>query len=248
MRGRVIGGGVPVSIRGIRNDDYNTATISRIISGGGTSKKFTFSVFFNPSTESGISSSFNFIEINTDASANFQIGVTTSTGVMTCVAKYAGTNVLQFSTTLTYSSIPQTISISIDLSDTGKRHVYVNGAAASVTWTTYTDSLMSFESTSPTIIGNGYRGNLSDIYFAPNQYIDLSVSANLAKFLTSSGYPADKGATGSLATGTAPFIYLTRRQSEDNSVFLANKGTGGGTFNTSPSGGWVEDNASIKVT
>lgn len=64
---------------------------------------------------------------------------------------------------------------------------------------------------------------LSELYFAPGQYLDLSVAANLAKFIDSNGNPVPLGTDGSLPTGTAPAIYLNNRAA----LAHINKGTGG---------------------
>jgi len=64
------------------------------------------------------------------------------------------------------------------MSDTGKRHVYLDGVAQSPTWTTYVDSALDFthsnyqvgRTNSPT---EHWAGELSDLYF-DTSYIDLS--------------------------------------------------------------------------
>ncbi len=85
-------------------------------------------------------------------------------------------------------------------------------------------------------------GDLAELYFAPGQYLDLSVGANLAKFIAG-GKPVSLGADGSTPTGTAPAIYLHIDDAEAAANFATNAGTGGNftvngtltTAGTSPS-------------
>lgn len=65
---------------------------------------------------------------------------------------------------------------------------------------------------------------IADLYIAFNQWLDLSVPANVEKFRSVAGKPVFLGADGSVPTGTAPTIFL----SGDASEFHINKGTGGG--------------------
>jgi len=68
-----------------------------------------------------------------------------------------------------------------------------------------------------------FAGCLSEVYFAPNQFLDISVEANRRKFISADFKPVDLGSDGSLPTGTAPILYL--RQNGSNK--LVNSGTGG---------------------
>jgi hypothetical protein len=118
---------------------------------------------------------------------------------------------------------------SVDLSNTGKRHLYMNDVS-DLTVTTYTDALMDFAS----IIadwgvggapsgGTKMFGDLAELYFAPGQYIDLSVEANRRKFRSAIGKPADLGSDGSTPTGTAPLIFFKGGATG----WATNAGTGG---------------------
>jgi hypothetical protein len=238
-----------VSNRGIRNDDYPlSGKINSRTIGGTDSKEFTFSVFFNVNNESALEDDVALAIMGNEANGFLQIGLNTITGQIIVVADYYGVRVLEFTvSTLFTKGIPQSLAISIDMSDTAKRFVAVNGVISAATWTVFSNSLLRFTNLSYAFAGQ-LLGNISDIYFAPDQYLDLSVPSNLAKLITSRGYPADKGATGSLVTGTSPLVYLSRRDGEDISVFLENKGTAGQTFATTPFGAWVEDDAPIKVS
>lgn len=74
-----------------------------------------------------------------------------------------------------------------------------------------------------------FNGCISEFYFSPGQYLDLSVSANRLKFRTADGKPAVLGESGSLPTGTPPIIYF--RNASD--LFNINLGTGGNFVVTS---------------
>lgn len=129
-----------------------------------------------------------------------------------------------------------TVTISIDTTNSSKRHVYVNGTAATVTWSTYTSGSIYFaqtwrigrEATTPY-----FNGRLGALWFNTS-YIDLSVPANLAKFVTGTGIdakPVDLGANGELPTGTSPLIYLPMYGNNAGK----NYGTGGDfTVNSGP--------------
>lgn len=83
-------------------------------------------------------------------------------------------------------------------------------------------------------------GCLSEIYFAPGQYLDFSVEANRRKFISATGKPVSLGITGATPTGTAPLVYLHLANNEVVANFATNRGTGGhfaitGTLDTSSS-------------
>jgi len=74
-------------------------------------------------------------------------------------------------------------------------------------------------------------GCISELYFAPGQYLDFSVEANRRKFITAEGTPQSLGTNGQDPTGTIPAIYL--KGSSTN--YGVNSGSGGnftatGTF------------------
>lgn len=69
--------------------------------------------------------------------------------------------------------------------------------------------------------------DLAEFYFAPGQYLDISVEANRRKFTSAAGKPVDLGADGSNPTGSAPLIYLSVRPGDTAADFCTNRGTGG---------------------
>lgn len=140
------------------------------------------------------------------------------------------------------------IVISVDLSSTSTRFVALNGQLQSVGYGDYTNSTINFApATNPRIsvgastrlspggggVDSYYSGNIGAIYLSTS-YIDLSVPANLAKFVTGTGInasPVDLGATGQLPTGTSPLVYLPLYGNNAG----RNYGTGGNfTVNSGP--------------
>ncbi len=128
---------------------------------------------------------------------------------------------------------------SVDMSNTANRSVYINGQSATTSWSAYIDTNLHLTYSGS---GGGYyvgllsaffNGRLGHLYF-DTSYIDLSVPANLAKFVTGTGIdakPVDLGANGELPTGTAPLIYLPMFGNNAGK----NYGTGGDfTVNSGP--------------
>ena len=121
------------------------------------------------------------------------------------------------------------VMFSFDMSDTAKRHIYIDDVSALNTITTYNDEVLDF--TNPeTEIGATtggtlrHNGALADVWIDFGTYIDLSVAANRRKFINASGNPVNHGTDGSGPTGTAPEIFL----SGDTATWHTNDGSGGG--------------------
>lgn len=121
------------------------------------------------------------------------------------------------------------VMASVDLSDTAKRHIYVNGEEDLAVVNTYTDDTMDF--TMPDWGIAGYpdgtsllNGAIADLWFQPGLYIDLSDANNRRFFLRPDGNPVNMGADGSHVTGSAPLVFMTGNVES----WLTNKGTGGG--------------------
>ena len=134
------------------------------------------------------------------------------------------------------------VTLSVDLSSTSTRNVYINGEIVPTTWSTFTDGLINFNITSSALYQVGAQnatpssfhiGNIGGMFF-DTKYIDLSQPANLAKFVTGTGIdakPVDLGANGELPFGTAPLIYLPMYGNNAGK----NYGTGGDfTVNSGP--------------
>ena len=121
------------------------------------------------------------------------------------------------------------VMFSFDMSDTAKRHIYIDDASALNSVTTYNDEVLDF--TNPeTEIGATtggtlrHNGDIADFWMVFGTYIDLSVQANREKFISANGVPMYLGADGSLPLGKQPDIFL----SGDTATWHTNKGTGGG--------------------
>lgn len=131
---------------------------------------------------------------------------------------------------------------SVDMSDTSKRHLYVNDVSDLIV-TTYNNTNLVWTSADYAIgaaanASSKLSGDIADFWLAPGVYIDLSVQANRRKFISALGKPVDLGTTGNLPTGSSPLVFL----SGATPGWHTNDGTGGGftlhgalTTATSPS-------------
>jgi peroxiredoxin len=181
----------------------------------------------------------NIILFSDGAGAPKFYAVVTSAGKLQLVAWNAANSIIlnAITTTTLYVGKNYSIEVSIDLSDTGKRYIYINGEAAGVTWTTYTDDSIDFTLASPRVrIGCDrnttpsafWNGSIGDVYF-DTQYIDLSTSNPF--YDTDTDKPKFLGATGNLPTGSAPLVYLPMYGTSAGT----NLGTGGDfTVNSGP--------------
>jgi hypothetical protein len=122
------------------------------------------------------------------------------------------------------------VLFSVDLSDTAKRSIYLDGAAETPTWTTYSNTAIDFTRTSYAVgaFTNGtskFTGDLADFYLDMGTYTDFSDAAKRELFRDANGKPVYLGSDGSAPTGTAPEVFLS---GADLSAWPVNKGTGGG--------------------
>lgn len=111
---------------------------------------------------------------------------------------------------------------SVDLSDTGKRHVFVNGVDATPTWGTYVNEAINFNHGIDDYIGSTDGTETKDgrvaHLFHDYTYRDLTDSTELVKFYAGVGQPA----TGQASL--SPILYMPLIDD-----FL-NYGTGGSSF------------------
>ena len=118
---------------------------------------------------------------------------------------------------------------SFDMSDSNKRHIYVDDVSDITAPDIYIDDFI-YATVAETAIGGGqtgalkFSGDLADLWMDMGTYIDLSIESNRRKFISASGMPMYLGEDGSLPTGAAPDIFLTG----DTENWHTNKGTGGG--------------------
>jgi hypothetical protein len=170
-----------------------------------------------------------------DRDANYLVSISSSS--LTIQAKSSSTIRLQVIYPFTFTAGQwHHVVFSVDLNNTSNRHLYINGAAQSPTWTTYTNTTMDFTQANHYVGANRASGSpqdwldsdLAELWCGFGQYTDLSTPANLLKFRTAAGKPANLGDTGSVPTGTAPTVYLSVRDGDTASDFATNRGTGGG--------------------
>jgi hypothetical protein len=128
---------------------------------------------------------------------------------------------------------------SVDLTDTAKRHMYLNDEADNFTVGSWNDDTIDFTLADWGVGGcpDGDRklmGEMAELWFAPGVYIDFSVEANRRAFITAAGRPVHLGDNGELPTGSSPLVYLGNAFDS----FETNLGTGGGfSLNGSLDGG-----------
>lgn len=105
------------------------------------------------------------------------IGVTT--GDQLQFRFYNGTTAVCWvvvSNTIVYD-VDMSVQISFDLSDTAKRHVYINGVSVSATFSTYSNSTIT--QSTQIYIGSGFaenylNGSMGEFYYDTENYIDLA--------------------------------------------------------------------------
>jgi hypothetical protein len=243
------------------------------LTGIANSKTFTISFAFQRNVTGA--GNERIVELTTGGSDRFSIKYD-GTSIIEIFAASSSGDVLaaKFTAPTMVTGRNYVLTISIDLANTSNRYVYFNGQAASVTWNTYVDSAIQFAPASPDWCigasvpagpGRYYNGQLGALWFNTS-YINLSVPANLAKFVTGTGIdaaPADLGATGQLPTGTSPILYLPMYSNAPS----RNYGTGGdipqfgsnfagargpnefwGNLAFTNAGGWLSKTSSIGVS
>lgn len=216
--------------------DYLSRTTA--LNGATAGNAFTFACCFNWDGTSGQ----KLFEIAAPPNVRFQVAMDGGSPSKLVIAGETSAGVAGINASLITSTIAvgrnYVLVVSCDLSNTANRHITLNGVAQSVTWTTYTNVSIAFNSSNQYVgAQNGgislWNGRLGNVFF-DTRYIDLSNPDNLAKFVTGTGIdakPADLGANGELPFGTPPLIYLPMYG--DNA--WKNYGTGGDfTVNSGP--------------
>lgn len=108
------------------------------------------------------------------------------------------------------------ILCSVDLA-TNSKHVYINDATASGTWSDYSNDNIDFTKSyykigrasndSSPYLYSPITADLANFYL-DDSYIDISNATNRRKFISASGTPVDAGTDGSTPTGSQPLIYI----------------------------------------
>lgn len=108
-----------------------------------------------------------------------------------------------------------------DSTDSAKCKIYIDGTEGT-TLTTRTDLTIDYTHSSWLIAraSFGMDMDISEMYFAPNQWIDLA--SDITKFRSTGAAPVSLGADGSTPTGVQPILYY-----KDPNTSLVNLGSGG---------------------
>ncbi len=169
---------LPESVDFDGTNDYLSRTSDFI--GNVDGKTFTFSCFFYPSTDN----TFKVIYHSGDETS-YKVLVAVSNDKFIIVAKNsADAVILNIASDITTSKdTSYNAIVSLDLSDTGKRSIYINDVAASVTWSSYTNDSIDFTNTVHKIGAryatslSPFKGRLSHV-FLDYTYRDLSIESN----------------------------------------------------------------------
>ena len=124
------------------------------------------------------------------------------------------------------------ILVSIDLSSTGTRKIYINDvdATSGYSWLTYTNDSINFTVASNRVgrrydsSALQYGGNVASVFLA-HTYTDLTVQANRRKFIDSEG----AATTHATVSALSPIVYLPL---DDDYASGTNLGTGGSFTST----------------
>lgn len=103
----------------------------------------------------------------------------------------------------------------------GNNKMYIDRVDATVTINQRNDVVCDYTLTGWNVNAattGSWSGDIAEVYFAPNQWLDLTNPANVLKFTGSDGKPVSLG-----SDGTAPIVYLK----DAYSTFGTNSGTGG---------------------
>ena len=197
---------------------------------------FSISLSINPSQVASAVSIFSCASAVTN---RFQLSVTAGGQIKIEGWDSTPTKILDAVTsgTALVSGRRYTINICIDLSDTGKRHIIINGSAATVTWITYTAGNIDFSMATPGfyiardisgLIGY-FNGSIGSFWF-DTTYVDFSSAAVIGRFY-SNNTPVYIGQNGEIPTSSSPILYFKMHSANSGYNF----GTGGDfTANAAP--------------
>jgi len=81
------------------------------------------------------------------------------------------------------------ILMSVDMADTSKRHIYVNGVSQAGYWSNYVNESLDFSKGAFRLWGDS--GHQTGFFYLSSTYTDFSQEANRNKFVDQLGYPRD---------------------------------------------------------
>jgi len=150
-------------------------------------------------------------------SSRFDFRITATNTLQFVMRTAAGTVIYDFQTVLTFAASSRWLHVlcSWDTSGAGVVHLYVNDVSSVAVTTNNSPGTIDYASAAAWSIaatsagGNKFTGSITELYFAPNQFLDFSVVANRRKFITEIGRPAVLGIRGQLPTGISPITYNT---------------------------------------
>lgn len=187
------------------------------ITGIADSKTFTLSLWFyiTPDSDGKLINLTNYFYLDFDATnARMRIYAKNTSGTAILEADYDWPSSLTCPLINTFTNV----IISCDMSNTSKRHIYINDISNAL-WNTYTNSAIGFTTlgTANDIPSTAQPVRMSNVFF-DQTYRDLSIEANRRLFITADGKPASGQAS------LNPILYLPMK---DASTAHINLGTGG---------------------
>lgn len=216
-------GAVAATIPGATDFDGSTyATRGADLDGIADGKQGIFSCWFQLDNADGTSAQFmansntriSILRINSDNTIAFLAQSSAPATILN----------MRTASAVTSGSGWRHIMASWDMTDTAKRHIYLDGVQ-SESFTTHTNTDIDYTTGNYSIgalvtSGSRFNGCLSQIFFHTS-YLDLSSDSNRLKFRSAAGSPVSLGADGSLPLGAQPLIYFPEGDPTDN------KGSGG---------------------
>jgi hypothetical protein len=209
--------------------DGSTGYLSRASALTGAVNTKTFSAALSIYFDSVVTSRILVFNGATDGDERFFLGLSGSNFIV-LGDNSSGTTILFGRTDADLTSGQwNNILVSVDLTDTGKRNLYVNNVAVATTWSAYTDDTISIDvpkisiSSTPPYTGNHYADDLATVFFSTD-YIDFSQEANRLKFVDGLGYPVDLQPAIDAGDIPTPLIHM---KFDDTSALGTNSGSGG---------------------
>lgn len=167
--------------------------------------------------------------VNTTTLRGLNISVENSNRVVVQARNSSGTVLVNSDNTAAsmVTSGFNSLMISIDVTNSAKRFVYVNGVAATLSFSTYTNGSINLSSSSNLILrdvfSSAYNNQpISELYLS-TQYIDFSQEANRLLFRDAFGNPTNLPSAITAGTVPNPAIYMRFPPTS----FGTNSGTGG---------------------
>lgn len=197
-----------------------------------SSKKATFSFWIKPETNGTTRNLFNAVQNPTGSDGRTRAIISSLNRFAFTVHNSGGTTVLSIRTSdgsVTNDGAWHHVILSVDLTSTSLRHMYLDDVS-NLTVDTYTNDNMSFAHGEWAVGAKPdelftYTGGMAELFWYPDLYVDLSVTANRRKFRSATGKPVDPDAPGGIiATYGTPVVRLTGNLADWHN----NKGSGGG--------------------